>query len=201
MDYFDISNQKTPAPGDILISNPLLEDPNFERSVIYLTEHAEHGSLGFIINQPGKVLMEDVVEGFEFRNVPVYIGGPVEQNTLHFIYKLKDGFPEQEVLNNSIPVRKNIYLGGDFEQLKLRLRSYGEQYIQIKFFIGYSGWSPGQLQKEIDQNSWVVVKKPYDDEIFENKNQSHWKEIMVKLGGRYRMMANYPTDPLSLIHI
>jgi len=195
MDYFDISKQDSPEAGDILISNPIMGDPNFERSVIYLSEHGDQGSLGFIINQPGEVYMEDIVEGFKGAQTPVYVGGPVEQTTLHFIYKTKNSFPVQEALSNSLLICNDIFLGGDFEELKSWISLYGTQDIQIKFFIGYSGWAVNQLQNEIDQNSWVVVKKPSDGEIFENRDQSHWKEIMVRLGGRYKMMANYPIDP------
>ncbi len=195
MDFFDISKQEKPERGDLLISNPIMEDPNFERSVIYLAEHSEEGSLGFVINLRSESQLNEIIEGLDIENIPVYVGGPVEQNTLHFIYSLTSNFPFNEILEGSIEIQKNVFMGGDFEQLKSLIALYGVQDLKIKFFIGYSGWSEKQLQKEIESNSWVVVKNQDIMELFENKDQLHWRDIMKKLGGRYKMMSNYPVDP------
>lgn len=195
MDYFDISNQEQPTSGDILISNPIMGDPNFERSIIFLCEHSEQGSLGFVINKPAKVSLNEVVEGFDNAPLPIYVGGPVEQNTLHFLYQTDGNGPLMEPLENSTQIGNEIYMGGSFEKLQELLSLYPLAEDQIKFFIGYSGWSGGQLQKEIEENSWVVVKSPQVSNIFKNTNRVHWKDMMSQLGGRYKMMSNYPVDP------
>ena len=195
MDYFDISNQEQPTMGDILISNPMMGDPHFERSIIFLCEHSDDGSLGFVLNKPAKAMLNEVVEGFESATIPLYIGGPVEQNTLHFLYRVTEAPPLSSPLDDSNHIFDDVYMGGSFAELQDMVNLYQLEEDQIKFFIGYSGWSAGQLQKEIEENSWVVVKSPQVSNIFKNTNRVHWKDMMSKLGGRYKMMSNYPVDP------
>jgi len=195
MDYFNISNQEKPEMGDILISNPMMGDPNFERSIIYLCEHSEQGSLGFVLNKPAKVTLSEVVEGFGSEGVPLYVGGPVEQNTLHFLYRVNEGLRIQEPLEGGKLIKDDVYMGGDFERLRDIYEINPVTEDNIKFFIGYSGWSADQLDKEIEENSWVVVKDPITSNIFENTSRIHWKDMMAKLGGKYKMMSNYPVDP------
>lgn len=86
-------------------------------------------------------------------------------------------------------------MGGEFESLReiYALNTVNDD--EIKFFIGYSGWSAGQLDNEIEENSWVVVKDPLTKNIFINSSRMHWKDMMSELGGKYKMMANYPVDP------
>ena len=75
-----------PKAGDLLISEPFLQDENFVRSVVLLCEHSEEGSLGLIINKPSILKLGELVEALDFLDKDVFVGGPVEQNTLHFIY-------------------------------------------------------------------------------------------------------------------
>ena len=178
-----------------MISNPMMGDPNFERSIIFLCEHGNQGSLGFVLNKPAKVALNEIVEGFDDVSLPIYVGGPVEQNTLHFIYHIDGQGPLAEPLESSNQIGENIYMGGSFDRLRDIFNLYTLEEGQIKFFVGYSGWSEGQLEKEIEENSWVVVKSPHVSNIFENTNRVHWKDMMSGLGGRYKMMANYPVDP------
>lgn len=195
MDYFDISNQEQPSTGDILISNPLMGDPHFERSIIYLCEHSDEGSLGFVLNKPAKVTLNEVIDGFITEDIPLYIGGPVEQNTLHFIYRSNPELVISEQLPGGKRIREDIYMGGDFESLREIYSLHMVNNDEIKFFIGYSGWSSGQLNNEIEESSWVVVKNPLTKNIFINSSRMHWKDMMSDLGGKYKMMANYPVDP------
>lgn len=195
MDYFDISNQEEPKMGDILISNPMMGDPHFERSIIYLCEHSEEGSLGYVLNKPAKVTLNEVVEGFNDVEIPLYIGGPVEQNTLHFLYRSNNELPITKPLDGGKLITEDIYMGGDFGELLNIYSMYAFNEDDIKFFIGYSGWSQGQLIKEIEENSWIVVKEPHTKNIFYNSNRIHWKDMMAELGGKYKMMSNYPVDP------
>ncbi len=195
MDYFDISNQEKPEMGDILISNPLMGDPHFERSIIYLCEHSDEGSLGFILNKPAKVTLNEVVEGFNSHEIPLFVGGPVEQNTLHFLYRSNPELIIPEPLEGGKLIIEDIYMGGDFDKLLDIYSLHPINADEIKFFIGYSGWSKGQLDKEIEENSWIVVKEPLTKNIFNNTNRIHWKDMMSELGGKYKMMSNYPVDP------
>ncbi|MGB3468475.1 MAG: YqgE/AlgH family protein [Cyclobacteriaceae bacterium] len=195
MDYFNISNQQKPTTGDVLISNPMMGDPNFERSIIYLCEHSNEGSLGLVLNKPSKVSLDEVIDDIESDEVPLFVGGPVEQNTLHYIYSVNTDSIIKKPLEGAKKISGDIYMGGDFDELKDIYLTLPFNTSHVKFFVGYSGWSEGQLQKEIEDNSWVVVKDPPASDIFNSSSRIHWKDMMTELGGRYKMMSNYPVDP------
>jgi putative transcriptional regulator len=174
--------------GTLLIAEPFLGDPNFERSVILLCNHNDEGSFGFILNQISKINLQEIQEDELYVDMPLYIGGPVEQNTLHFIHCI----PEQ--IEGSIPIVSDLSWSGNFEQIKslLNLGKINEQ--DIRFFAGYSGWSAGQLQDEYDENAWIVTEADADF-VFKTPAKNFWREILKKMGGKHKAIAHYPTDP------
>ncbi|HYG40632.1 MAG TPA: YqgE/AlgH family protein [Cytophagales bacterium] len=174
--------------GDILISEPFLPDANFERSVILLCSHDETGSLGFVINKPSKVQINQVVESEKHITDFAYIGGPVEQNTLHFLHTLGDK------IEGSLPVHNGIYWGGNFEQLSELIALKLINSTEYRFFLGYSGWSDGQLEEELKQKSWIISNK-YNNDLFGYKSEDLWRIVLKDLGGKFKMISNYPLDP------
>jgi putative transcriptional regulator len=175
--------------GDILISEPYLGDENFERSVILLGSHNEEGSLGFVLNQKSNLLLSDVVsDALTDFEIPLYIGGPVEQDTLHFIYR------NELPLQGAIHVIENLFWGGDFNQLKLMLQNKQVKQEAIRFFLGYSGWSKGQLEGEMTQKAWIVHTLTAE-EIFGLDTENMWRSILKNMGGEYKALSNYPIDP------
>lgn len=174
--------------GDLLISEPYLGDDNFERSVVLLGSHNEDGSLGFVMNKKSSMLLSDVIEELGNFDAPLYIGGPVEQDTLHFVYR------NELPLAGTIPLMQNLFWGGDFEQLKLMLRNGLVNQDNIRFFLGYSGWNEGQLEKELDEKVWIVHRLP-DNELFELDTEDMWRGILKNMGGQYKILSNYPIDP------
>src|ERR1700741_774928 len=103
---------KCPEQGKLLISEPFLTDPYFRRSVILLSEHTDKGTTGFILNKPTEFRLNEVISDFPDFNVPVNFGGPIKNDTLHYIHKLGDK------LQGSHMIVPGIYWGGDFEMLK-----------------------------------------------------------------------------------
>ncbi len=177
-----------PASGKILISEPFLNDPNFERSVVFLCEHsAETGTFGLVLNQLSNLKLGDVLEGI-YEEMPLFVGGPVEQNTLHYLHKLADLIP------NSIDVGHGIYWSGDFEAIKTLLSINKIKEEDIRFFIGYSGWGQGQLESELSQNAWFVSTIS-SETLFETQAKDLWRKILRDMGGDYRVISHYPTDP------
>lgn len=87
MDFFKYRNKLNPEKGRLLISEPFLPDPNFERTVVLLCEHNEEGSFGFVLNKPAIVKVNDVMDELKNFEHPIFIGGPVQQDTLHFIHR------------------------------------------------------------------------------------------------------------------
>jgi len=189
MEYFYLHTEVKPEKGDLLISEPFLPDPNFERTVILLCEHNEEGTFGFVLNKVSLLHLDDVLEEVETLPEKLFVGGPVEQNTLHFIHR------NPEIISNSEPIGHNCYWGGNFEDLLSCIESGDLTPENFRFFLGYSGWSKGQLEEELEANSWIIYKQPEASMIFETDAKALWRRALQQMGGRYRMFSNYPVDP------
>lgn len=187
----DISFKNTipPQKGRILISDPFVGDEYFERSVVYLCEHSNEGSFGFVLNNFIEVNLKELNEQFPDMDVQISTGGPVETESMFFIHTLA------HELNESIELGNGIYIGGDFEQLYEVIDENHMRENTIRFFLGYSGWEAGQLEEEISENAWVVAEISDAREIMEVQQPDTWKYFMNKLGTKYRMMTDFPIDP------
>jgi len=188
IDFFDYKNNLSPAKGMLLVSEPFLEDPNFDRTVIILCEHNEQGSFGFVVNKSANITLKEVVEIAESNDQPLYVGGPVEHNTLHFIHR----FPS---LDNAVEIVNGLYWGGDFNQLLSLLDTSQATAEDVKFFVGYSGWEQTQLEEEINVNSWIVSDIKNPDLLFMQEEDKLWKKVLDELGGKFSIYSNYPSDP------
>ena len=188
MDYFKFNNSHKPTKGSFLISEPFLPDPNFERTVILLCEHNEEGSFGFVLNKISGVALEDIIEDIENFEEKVYIGGPVQQDTLHFIHRA-------DYLEGGVDIGNGLFWGGNFEQLLVLIDTKQLKPQDFRFFVGYSGWSSGQLIEELEANSWIVAPNATPDLVFDLDNEALWKTLLKLLGGRFSIYSNYPTDP------
>ena len=178
-----------PTAGRLLVSEPFMMDPNFKRSVILLTEYSLEGAMGFILNHPEEVLLDDILPDIAYSEIPVFTGGPVGNNTLHFIHRC----PEK--IKDGIEVADGLYWGGNFKKVKELIVNYQLKQDEIKFFIGYSGWTPKQLDNEIKQDSWIVTDKFNTDLIFTQNEQELWRKVVTGLGRRYAHIANFPENP------
>jgi len=177
-----------PASGILLIADPFLKDPNFLRTVVFLCEHKEEGSFGFVLNRQYENTLDELIPELEGHRLPVYYGGPVQTDSIHFLHQYPDEIPGgQEVL-------KGIYWGGDFDAVVEMVKSTSIDKSKIRFFIGYSGWSEGQLTSEITEKTWLTVKATRKL-IFHNHFEQLWKDSLKHMGGDYEMMANFPIDP------
>lgn len=178
-----------PQAGNLLISEPFLQDENFMRSVVLLCEHNSEGSFGLVLNKPSILHLSELVEELSFLESEVYVGGPVEQNTLHFIY-----FGEK-ILEGSLSIGENLWWGGDFESLVEQLKTGSLDSSLVRFFIGYSGWASGQLSDELGENTWIICDQKIDAEVLQNTPDELWRELLKKMGGEFKVIANYPLDP------
>ena len=189
MDIFDYQKQADPQKGDFLISEPFLPDPNFDRTVVLLCEHNEEGSVGFILNKPSILKFDEAVEDVDDFDVSLYVGGPVQQDTLHFIHRAGD------LLEGSMLIKDGIYWGGNYEQLIVLINSGSIDTKDFKFFLGYSGWAPGQLEEELKQKSWIIADDASVKQVFDINSKLLWKEILNGMGGKFKIIANFPVDP------
>lgn len=176
-------------PGTILISEPFLGDPNFERSVVVICSHNEEGSFGLVVNRKSALKFSDVIE---YENTSGFdqvlgIGGPVQYNTLHYLHQIND-------LPEAVELTENLYWGGDFEVLRSRIELGAVGPDDVRFFLGYSGWTEGQLQEELDKNLWFI-NQTAANKLFNLDAETLWRTILKDMGGKFKMFANYPLDP------
>jgi len=190
LDYLPhIENDLPPASGRSLIASPFLKDPYFLRSVVYLCDYNEKGCFGFVLNklfhQPLNELIPDTFD----KELKVYIGGPVEPETIHFIHQ----YPE--LIADGVEVEKGVYWGGNFEKLTALINAGQVDMKYIKFFLGYAGWNPGQLEEELKEESWIVSESKKKLLFNKRRGQAVWEDYLTSLGEAYEMMKNFPIDP------
>lgn len=183
-------NTHIPQKGSLLLSEPFILDSNFERSVILLCEHdAIDGTMGVVVNNRSSLLLSDVVSDVVNPQFPLYIGGPVGVEALFFLHKI----PEK--IEGGTSLTEGIYLGGNFEQICILINDNLIHPDEIKFILGYAGWSVGQLNDEIEQNSWAVHNKFSPDLLLLQDGEDLWKEALISLGPKYAHVANFPKSP------
>lgn len=190
-DIFKIThNNLLPNKGDILISEPFLQDIYFQRSVILLIEHTRKGSMGFVLNKKTELIVNKFFTELEDSpEIPIYLGGPVSSNRLFFIHSLGE-----DIIPDTVKINDNLYFDGDFKFLKNYILSGNPIEGKVKFFLGYSGWSKGQLRQEISSNSWLVSSAANESMLYA-EDEKYWKISLKSLGNQYETWANFPKDP------
>lgn len=189
MDFkFLPENQKEPERGNVLLSEPFLDDPYFKRTVVLICEHNEEGSFGFVLNNYVDFELDEIIDELPDIKTKVSIGGPVKNSNLYYIHTLGNE------IANSIEIMDGVYMGGDFEILKEKLKNGEVSTEQIRFFVGYSGWSPNQLASELKMNSWFVTSVPANTVMRTDINDL-WRTILKSMGKKYSVIANLPEDP------
>ena len=183
-----LPEDKIPEKGKILISEPFLPDTFFNRSIVYLTEHTDQGSVGFILNKKLDLKICDAIEGFEDWEETLNMGGPVAPDTLHYLHNLG------KIIPKSIQIDKNIFWGGEIDVIRELIKMGKISDSQIRFFLGYSGWSAGQLERELKDNSWVIASLK-SDMIMNNRGDDTWKKVLRSLKNKYRVWADFPDSP------
>ncbi|MCA8830270.1 YqgE/AlgH family protein [Hymenobacter pini] len=180
-------------PGSLLISQPFLGDPNFERTVVLLCSHSEEeGSFGLVLNRPSTLQLGDVLElpggqALPAAQIPLGVGGPVQPDTLHFLHRASQ-------LPQAQPLGDGVFWGGEFGELLQNLITAAIPPNDVRLYVGYSGWTAGQLAEEIRENVWIVHPDAAA-KVFTLTTDAFWQSILREKGGRYRMLSNYPTDP------
>lgn len=177
------------SKGKFLYADPMLHDPYFKRSVIMLVEHNNQGTVGFIINKQLEIELNEVLKLNLPSDIKLNYGGPVNTNNLYYIHQLGN------LIDESIEIREGCYWGGNFETIKSLLFTQTIKTKDIKFFIGYTGWSEGQLEQELKEDSWLISDGNPNGIFIENEIKEIWKKKMTSLGSKYALWANFPENP------
>ncbi|WP_219418478.1 YqgE/AlgH family protein [Pseudonocardia nigra] len=179
------------APGSLLVAAPGLLDPNFRRTVIYMIEHRDRGSLGVVLNRPSEVTVRDVLPSWApLTSQPsaVFVGGPVEGETALCLAAVRTGHDPATVAG-LVAVRGPVALvdlDSDPSLIAPRLRG-------LRVFAGYSGWDAGQLAGEIDRGDWIVVPALPDD-VLTGQDVGLWGHVLRRQGMPLALLATYPMD-------
>jgi putative transcriptional regulator len=176
-----------PKQGSILISEPSLRDFYFRQSVVLLAEHNDEGTFGVIINKPIEARLQDIIRGFPGYRLPLYLGGPVKTDSLFFIHTRSD-------VEQSVAIMQGLYWGGDLDAIKAMMKNKIMLPGEIRFFVGYSGWSANQLERELKEKSWVLSQTTVK-EIINDHPETLWSNYLKNMGQDYAIWANFPADP------
>ena len=173
--------------GTILLAEPFMMDSNFIKAAIIITDYHPTGTIGFILNKPINMKINDLLASFPEFESDVFFGGPVATDTIHFLHNLGD------LLEGSKYITKGVYWGGNFEKLKFLITSGLVYPNQIRFYVGYSGWSPGQLEEEISTSSWVISESD-PNYVFKSNSDGLWKQVMIDKGELYAILSELPEN-------
>ncbi len=186
---FNKLNRLKPKTGKLLLAEPFLDDQHFGRSVILIGEHNNEGSFGFVLNHYLKeVNLNEFMSDFPHFETKIAEGGPVKKNNLYYIHTLGKKIP------GSILLCDGVYMGGSFDVMKQLIENKKLNHQQIRFFLGYSGWTEGQLEQELKQNSWIIAdgKKEY---IMNTSHENLWEDILKEMGNEHKIISNFPENP------
>ncbi len=157
-------------PGILLVSIADDDDPLFEKVEVFIAEYNTKGALGFVINKLFPRVFNELVEFKQAKPLPLYYGGPVEQEHLYFLHQRPD------VIEDGALVTGNIYMGGNFKQVVQYSSDGNIAANDIQLFIGYCGWDEGQLEEEIAEGSWMVIDNG-TAYLFKHPGEIIWENI------------------------
>ena len=185
--------------GYFLISEFDLMDPNFYRSVILMIAHDDEGAFGLVVNRPSSLALGEVIEGVEdtpAAKIPVFIGGPVQQNALFVLHMSQEREGEAAAVKKPLdgvifePATHSLieYLSGEWGALP------EEERPVVRLYAGYSGWGPGQLEGELKRSSWVVLKAT-EQVVFDADPEATWAQALAKKGPLYQIILQTGFKP------
>jgi putative transcriptional regulator len=172
--------------GKLLVASPALMDPNFARSVVLMTEHSEDGAMGIVLNRPAETPARALMSELEpiAGDDPLFIGGPVQPNAIVLLAEFSDPDAAAWIVVADVGLAS---ADTDLEELEGAVR-------RGRFYAGYSGWGPGQLEAEIELDSWIV-EPPLPAELFPDSPESLWSDVLARKGGSYKLVSRMPEDP------
>jgi putative transcriptional regulator len=171
--------------GKLLVSSPALVDPNFRKTVVLVAHHDGDGAMGLVLSRPSDVPTLEAVPGLAGlpgADGPVFVGGPVQPEAFMVLAEFDD------VAEAAAPIMAGLgFMPADAEPDELPIR-------RMRLFAGYSGWAVGQLEAELDEESWIVVDALPEDAFADDPDEL-WRAVVQRKGGPFALMENMPFDP------
>ena len=191
MEFPEDFKNKQYGKGSLLIANPVLPDPNFSRTVILLCNHNDQGSFGLVINRSTQLKAPDLFSDIDILrsyNTKIYMGGPVSQSMVFYLYRSSRNVIDLD------EICSGVYLGSNLETLESLYLDIKNPEENIRFYLGYSGWSGGQLDGEMEQNSWLI-QNANEQLVFLDSEELIWLKAVNSLGEKYQYLTKAPVNP------
>lgn len=185
--------EKPYGKGSFLIANPVLPDPNFSRTVVLLCDHNDEGTFGLVVNRKSDLKAGEVFGKSDLLgnyDCPVFIGGPVAQSQVFYLCR------SDEPINGLEAICPGVYLGMNWETLEEVLPGLKNPDLDLRFFLGYSGWGASQLAGEMEQRSWLTCDAQ-DQFVFGEPETRIWHDAVRSLGKDFEYLLKAPVDPRS----
>jgi putative transcriptional regulator len=175
------------SSGDLIIAAPFMDDPFFKKTAVLLADYSSTGSLGFIMNRITNLKLADLLEDIHFDS-PVFYGGPVGNDSVYYMHNLGNR------VQGSAVILPGLFWGGDFEALKTLLNTGLASENSVRFFAGYAGWEPGQLEAEFDAKSWALDRVGSDKLLEIPHGDDFWRR-RIKRNKDYALWSNFTDTP------
>ena len=180
--------------GRLLVATPLLTEDTFRRTVVQLLQHdAEDGALGVVVNRPSHTPLSEVLPGWALlapEPVTVFVGGPVQQSAAICLGRINGAVsPTEDEEPSYVVVPGAPWLG----TIDLDVEA-ADPVEEVRVFAGYAGWSPGQLEEEVEEGAWWVCDSLPRDCFTESPKQL-WRDVLRRQGMPLALAASYPEDP------
>lgn len=173
--------------GRLLVASPVLQDPNFTRTVVLVAEHTEEGAMGVVLNRPMELEVAEaspVLSALSTEDEHVFAGGPVQPNG---VMVLAEFMPPAAPAVAITPELGFVGAEDDLDTIATAVQ-------RARVFAGHAGWGPGQLDAELEDEGWIVADLQPDDPFTEDP-ESLWSTVLARLGGSFALVARMPDDP------
>jgi putative transcriptional regulator len=174
--------------GALLVAAPSLLDPNFQRTVVLITEHTDEGAMGLVLNRPTDTTVAEAAPELSALTGPselVHQGGPVQPRAVVVLAEFEDPDSAAHVVSGDIGF---VRADADLEQT-------GDETRRGRVYAGYAGWGPGQLESELEDEGWIIVEDPLPAELFSPEPDGLWHDVLDRQGGHLALIARMPLDP------
>src|SRR4051794_39683991 len=172
--------------GKLLIAAPSLLDPNFKRSVVLVAQHTDEGAMGLVLNRPSETTVFEAVPALgelAGDDATVWAGGPVEPSGVIVLAEFDQPEDAAELIFDDVG-----FMSAEADPAAIALATR-----RARVFAGYAGWGAGQLEAEMEEESWFTADAIGDD-VF-NESDDLWSVVLSRKGGPYALLAKMPPDP------
>ena len=178
----------TSLRGKLLLAGPTLKDPNFDRTVVLITEHSDEGAMGLVLNRPSEAPVDEAVPDLSWVVEPediVFLGGPVAPSGVIVLAEWSDPAPAVVLVDDDLG-----FVPGDVEDQDALTAAIRRAHV----YAGHAGWGPGQLEAELAEEGWIV-ETPRREELFSAEPEALWSTVLRRMGREFALLSTMPPDP------